>query len=73
MRGKEKMLVTRDSPFPHNVFFFTFLNTSAYFSGISLSSANDFDSTNFEIYHLIKTLTLSQKSPGFYVSAVQVF
>ena len=68
---KEKMLVTSIFSFSHNVFYpsKTNFNFSATFN---LSSANAFNLDQSKNLSFGKELTLSQTSPGFYVSAVQV-
>ena len=77
---KEKLLVTSNFPFSHHVFY-PFEDFTSIFFKFELSSANSFSleeskfgkrlfSLNLDLP--LSCLTLSQTSPGLYLSAVQV-
>ena len=66
------MLVTSIFAFSHNVFN-PYKDNIIILRTLILSSANAFDLEQSKILSIGKELTLSQTSPGFYVSAVQVF
>ena len=68
---KEKMLVTSILSLSH--VFYLSQNKFQFLVFFILSSANAFNVDQTKILLFNKGLTLSQTSPGFYVSAIQVF
>ena len=69
---KEKMLATSIFSFSHNVFY-SFKKNIIILATSDLLSADAFSLVQPKMLSFGKELTLSQTSPGFYVSAEQIY